>query len=282
MSDLATFRQRIDEIDTELLKLLNERASVAKEIGVLKNREGLPVYAPEREDRLLRGLVEKSHGPLGGEAIRAIYREIMSASLALEKDIAIVCLGPSGSPTHQAARNKFGSSVRYVFRSHVDEVLKDVKDDESDCGVVPIEDPEHGLVSHTLDALAETDLSICAEIILPGDRTDETRSGARFFVMGRTPNPPSGNDHTLLLLRIEDKPGALVSALEPFKEFAINLSHFASRPASRGSQDIYFFVEAEGHTRDLQVKDLFRELSKRCRAVKILGSYPKQTLAATS
>ena len=79
----------------------------------------------------------------------------------------------------------------------------------------------------------------------------------------------------MLLLRIEDKPGALVSALEPFKALNINLSHFASRPAAHGSHDIFFFVEAAGHARDLQVADLFRELSRSCRAVKVIGSYPK-------
>ena len=80
---------------------------------------------------------------------------------------------------------------------------------------------------------------------------------------------------TMLMLRIEDKPGALVSALEPFKTLSINLSHFASRPAAHGSQDIFFFVEAVGHIRDLQMVDLFRELSRCCRAVKVIGSYPK-------
>jgi prephenate dehydratase len=79
----------------------------------------------------------------------------------------------------------------------------------------------------------------------------------------------------MLMLRIEDKPGALVSALEPFKELGINLTHFASRPAMKGSNDIFFFLEADGHTKELQMADLFRELSKNCRAVKVLGSYPK-------
>ena len=79
----------------------------------------------------------------------------------------------------------------------------------------------------------------------------------------------------MLMLRIENKPGKLVSALEPFKELGINLNHFASRPAMKGSNDIFFFVEADGHTKDLQSSDLFRELSKNCRAVKVLGSYPK-------
>ena len=279
MSDLDPLREKIDAIDTELLRLLNERACVAKEIGAIKNREGLPVYSPEREDRVLRGLVDRSVGPLTPDAIRSIYREIMSASLALEKNMAIACLGPSGSLSHQAAKSKFGSSVRYLFFSHTEDVLHDVKRDEADCGVVPINDSEHGLANSTLDQLAETDLSICAEIYLRSDDSGDVEP-SRFFVLGRTGNTPSGNDKTMLMLRIEDKPGALVSALEPFKSLSINLSHFASRPASRGSQDIFFFVEASGHTKDLQIADLFRELSKRCRAVKVLGSYPKTDASA--
>ena len=107
MSDLDELRRRIDSIDDELLRLLNERAVVAKEIGAIKNREGLPIYSPEREDRVIRSLIERSEGPLTPEAIRAIYCEIMSAALAVEKDVAIACLGPAGSPAHQAAKSKF-------------------------------------------------------------------------------------------------------------------------------------------------------------------------------
>lgn len=275
MSDLSELRQQIDALDGELLRLLNQRAELAREIGVIKNRESLPIYSPDREMKLLRSLVERSEGPLRPEAIRAIYREIMSASLALEKDIAIACLGPSGSTSHQAALGKFGSSVRYTFASEIHGVFSEVGEDRADCGVVPLEDPAHGLVNLTLDELASTELTICAEII--EEACDAEGSPARYLVLGRTPNPPSGNDKTMLMLRIEDKPGALVSALEPFKELEINLSHFASRPALRGSEDIFFFVEAAGHTRDLQASDLFRELSKKCRAVKVLGSYPEAT-----
>ena len=272
MSELSGLRAKIDEIDSALLGLLNERAVVAREIGAIKSREGLPIYAPEREDRVIRGLIERSQGPLRPEAIRAIYCEIMSAALAQEKDIAIACLGPSGSPSHQAARSKFGSSVRYVFLGGIDEVFHGVRSEQADCGVVPIDDPDHGLAIQTLDQLAETDLSICAEI--PLSTGSERVDAARFFVLGRNASPPSGNDLTMLMLRIEDKPGALVAALEPFKSHSINLNHFASRPAARGSKDTFFFVEAKGHTRDFQMSDLFRELSKRTRAVKVIGSYP--------
>jgi len=272
MSDLAELRQRIDSIDGELLKLLNERTTIAREIGVIKSRESLPIYSPDREMKLLRSLVERSEGPLRPEAIRAIYREIMSAALAVEKDVAIACVGPIGSPSYQAALGKFGSSVRYTFSAEIAGVLEEVASDQADCGVIPLEDPSHGLVNQTLDALAETDLSICAEVI--PDSAD-SRISARYLVVGRQANAPSGHDQTMLMLRIEDKPGTLVSALEPFKELDINLNHFANRPAPKGSNDIFFFVEADGHTRELQLKDLFRELSKKCRAVKVLGSYPK-------
>lgn len=274
MSELDGMRERIDALDGELLKLLNERARIAQEIGVIKSRESLPIYSPDREMKLLRSLVERSEGPLRSEAIRAIYREIMSAALAVEKDVAIACIGPIGSPSYQAALGKFGSSVRYTFSPEIAGVFEEVGNDRADCGVVPLEDPAHGLVNQTLDALAANELSICAEI-MPDSASEDARSAARYLVLGRQPNAPSGHDQTMLMLRIEDKPGTLVSALEPFKELAINLNHFASRPAMKGSNDIFFFVEADGHTKDLQIADLFRELSKKCRAVKVLGSYPK-------
>lgn len=275
MSDLETLREKIDKLDTQLLDLLNQRAEVACAIGEIKHREGLPIYAPEREEKLLRSLVERSQGPLRAEAIRAIYREIMSASLSLEKDVIIACFAGPGLACHQAARSKFGSSVRYTFHQEIDEVFAAVARNEADCGVVPIEGTDNGPISQTLDALAETDLSICAEIIMESENPGENVTSGRYLVLGRAPNPPSGDDQTLIVLRIQDKPGALVSALEPFKTGEINLGHFASRPASKGSEDIFFFVEASGHTRDMQSADLFRELSKRCRAVKVLGSYPK-------
>lgn len=278
MSDLSQLRTRIDEIDAELVRLLNERARLAKEIGALKHREGLPVYSPEREVSLLRSLLEKSDGPLRPESLRAIYREIMSASLALEKDTCIACLGPSGSPTHQAAKEKFGSSVRYLPLPDVPGVFRSVRAGDADCGVVPLETLDHGLENATLDALADTDLAVCAQILVPGEDAGDPRRASRLLVLARGPNPPTGHDLTLLVLRVEDKPGALVSSLEPFKEHRINLHHFAARPASKGSSDIFFFVEAEGHSRDLQVDDVLRDLSKKCRAVKVLGSYPRPSL----
>lgn len=268
MSDLDSLRQKIDALDTELLRLLNQRASLAKEIGVIKNRASLPIYSPDREMKLLRSLVERSEGPLRPEAIRAIYREIMSASLALEKDIAIACLGPSGSPAHQAALGRFGSSVRYRHGYTVGEVFEETANEQADCGVVPLEEPGHGYTASTLDYLAASNLHICAEIV-----SDPT-GGARFIVLGRQLNRASDTDRTMILLRIEDKAGALVSALEPFRKLGVNLVHFASRPAKETS-DTLFFVEADGHRDDLEKSGLLEDLAENCREVKVLGSYPK-------
>ncbi|MFV0337385.1 MAG: chorismate mutase [Chthoniobacterales bacterium] len=274
MPDIKHFRTQIDDVDKQLLVLLNRRLELAQEIGKIKNREGLPIYAPEREEQLLRSLIARSEGPLSERALRAIYREIMSAALALEKNIIIACYGETGNPSHQAAIQKFGSSVTYTFFHEMEAAFTSVESDEAECVVVPIEYHDSGAVNVTLDALATTSLSICAEIYLPLSISKDSAND-RFLVLGRKANPPSGEDLSILLLRIEDKPGSLVSALEPFKDHEVNLSHFASRPAAKGSEDVFIFIEAGGHIEDTATKELFRELSKRCRAVKALGSYPK-------
>ncbi len=267
ISDLDNLRKQIDALDTDLLRLLNQRAMLAKEIGVIKNRASLPIYAPDREMKLLRSLVERSEGPLRAESIRAIYREIMSASLALEKDIAIACFGPSGSPAHQAAIGRFGSSVRYHPCDSVAAVFSETSAKRADCGVVPIEEPGHGHTSLTLDSLGTTDLHICAEIL--------TADGAKFLVLGTQANKPSGSDRTMIMLRIENKAGALVSALEPFRVLGVNLIHFASRPTPEDSASTLFFVETDSHREDLEKTGLLSELSGVCSELKVLGSYPK-------
>ncbi len=279
MSELSIIREKIDAIDTKLLNLLNDRAKLALEVGKVKSRDGLPIYAPDREQLLLRGLMEKNEGPLSEQAIRAIYREIMSAALALEKNVVISCCGSEGGACHQAARAKFGSSVSYAFFSEVSELFTAVGKGESDCGVVPIEEAGHGAASLTLDALTATELTICAEIVSnPDGSPGESDNSSSYFVVACTATAITGADRTTLLLRVEDRPGALVDALEPFRDAELNLNHLASRPASKGSEDVFFFVEVDGHSRQENFGEVLRELSRRCRAVKVLGSYPKTAL----
>jgi chorismate mutase/prephenate dehydratase len=163
---LSEIRKKIDDIDTMLLELLNERADFVHEVGLLKRKEGVEIYAPEREEQLLRSLVKRSRGRLPEASIRAIYREIMSASLALEKDLSIAYFGPVATNTHQAARSKFGASVEYTPQVSIADVFDAVARGTADYGVVPIENSTEGAVNHTLDVFMDSDLRICAQILL--------------------------------------------------------------------------------------------------------------------
>jgi len=164
--NLDDIRIGIDKIDSQLLDLLSQRADLVHEVGVVKKRDGLQIYAPEREEALLRKLVEMNQGRLPEKSIRAIYREIMSAALALEDDLQIAYLGPEGTWTHQAAIKKFGHSVAYSAQPNFAEVFDQVSRRKADYGVVPIENSTEGAVSHTLDLFVDSPLQICAQILL--------------------------------------------------------------------------------------------------------------------
>ena len=140
MEDLKQLREGIDAIDAQLLELLNGRARLAQEIGKIKERNGRPVYAPERAEQLMRRLIREGKGPLDEQAIRAIYREIMSASLALEKDTVIACQGCVAGLAHLAAKQQFGSSVRYTFHSVPAGLFEAVSGGKADCGVIPFDE----------------------------------------------------------------------------------------------------------------------------------------------
>lgn len=164
--NLDDIRNQIDTIDQELLDLLSRRAELVHEVGVVKKRDGLQIYAPEREEALLRRLIEMNRGRLPERSIRAIYREIMSAALALEDDLRIAYLGPEGTWTHQAAIKKFGHSVEYSPQPNFSDVFDQVARRKASYGVVPIENSTEGAVSHTLDLFVDSPLHICAQILL--------------------------------------------------------------------------------------------------------------------
>ncbi len=163
---LDDIRKKIDQIDTQLLDLLSQRADAVHEVGLIKKQEGLQIYAPEREDALLKSLAAKNNGRLPEKSIRAIYREIMSAALALEDDLKISYLGPEGTWTHQAAISKFGHSVNYTPQTSFSDVFDQVARHQTDYGVVPIENSTDGAIASTLDLFVESHLRICAQILL--------------------------------------------------------------------------------------------------------------------
>lgn len=166
---LADIRTKIDAVDEQIIRLLNERADLVHEVGVIKKADGQPIYAPEREEKVLRALAAKAvemKSRLPETSIRAIYREIMSAALALEKDLTIAYFGPHATNTHQAARSRFGTSVSYVPQVTIADVFDAVARGRADYGVVPIENSTEGAVNHTLDVFMESDLRICAQILM--------------------------------------------------------------------------------------------------------------------
>jgi chorismate mutase/prephenate dehydratase len=146
---------------------LNDRTKLVLDIGQLKRDAGEEIYSPDREDAVLRRIVEKGDGPLPAESLHAIYREVMSASLALEKPLVIAFLGPEATYSHMAVIKKFGSSLKYEPLPSISDVFTEVSKGRADYGVVPIENSTEGAVTHTYDMFVDSELKICAQIVLP-------------------------------------------------------------------------------------------------------------------
>lgn len=163
---LSDLRKKIDVLDAKLVQLLNDRAELSLSIGKEKIKQKKSIYCPEREKEILTRLKTLNRGPMADDAFEAIYREIMSSSLALEKTLHVAYLGTEGSFTYMAAKKRFGSSVDYISCSSILEVFQKVERDECDYGVVPIENSVEGAVTHTFDLLVDSDLKICRQELL--------------------------------------------------------------------------------------------------------------------
>lgn len=165
--NLDELRKQIDALDEKIVELLNQRAEIVVQVGRIKNADGTPVYAPDREKIVLDRIRRMNQGPLPDRTITAIYRELMSGSLALERPQRIAYLGPEGSFSHLAAMSKFGASVEYEAVTAIRGVFEEITAQHADFGIVPIENSTGGGVIDTLDALVETDVKVCAEINQP-------------------------------------------------------------------------------------------------------------------
>lgn len=165
MSDeLTRLRKQIDAIDTEFLRLLNERAKLAQAVGHLKDGQ---VYRAEREAQVLRRLCAENPGPLKPENIEHLFREIMSACRDLEQHLRIAYLGPQGTFSQAAAYKHFGHAVGEVPGGTIDEAFRAVETGRADYAVVPVENSTEGTVSRTLDLIVGSPLKICGEVLLP-------------------------------------------------------------------------------------------------------------------
>lgn len=163
---LEELRKKIDEIDCQLVKLLNERASVVVEIGKLKNKTDKPIYSPDREKEVFAKITAANEGPLPDRCLKAIWRELMSGSFVLERPLRIGYLGPAGSFSHTAAMLKFGQSVEYEPLADITSIFDEVSKGHCDLGLAPVENTMGGGVIETLDALIDSDVKICAEVLM--------------------------------------------------------------------------------------------------------------------
>jgi chorismate mutase/prephenate dehydratase len=162
---LNLLRKEIDRLDGELLKLVNQRAALAQQIGHLK--ENGAVLRPEREAQVLQRAQDNNTGPLGKQAIAQLFTEIMSQCRALEAPLTVAYLGPQGTFSETATLKRFGSAVQSKPCSTIDDVFHIVEDGTANYGVVPVENSSEGAIGRTLDMLMQSDLQVCGEIILP-------------------------------------------------------------------------------------------------------------------
>ncbi|QIB64671.1 prephenate dehydratase [Kineobactrum salinum] len=190
--DLNQVRADIDAIDRDIQALITRRAECAQRVAQIKLAEmlaarsrGEPVtevnyYRPEREAQVLQRIIERDRGPLGGTTVAHIFREIMSACLALERPLQVAYLGPEGTFTQAAALKHFGHAAICVPQHTIDAVFAEVQSGDCNYGVVPVENSTEGMVSHTLDSFMDSPLKISGEV--------EMRIGHHLLVAAATPS----------------------------------------------------------------------------------------------
>ncbi|MEK6699411.1 MAG: prephenate dehydratase [Nitrospirota bacterium] len=177
MSRIQELRKKIDELDDRLLDLLNERARIVIEIGNIKKNEKLEFHSPSREREILERLTTRNKGPFPQDTLKAVYREILSSSLSLERPLRIAYLGPRATFTHMAGMQQFGLAAQYVPVESIKDVFSEVERGRADFGVVPVENSTEGVVNYTLDMFIDSGLKIYAEIMLEVSQNLMNRSG---------------------------------------------------------------------------------------------------------
>ena len=163
---LAALRAQIDRIDRELVGLMNARAEVARQIGHLKKSSGQETYDPSREEMVLERVTATNQGPLSADSLKAVYRELISGSRAIEQPLRVAHLGPAWTYSHLAALHRFGSSVEFVPVASISAAFEEVHAGHSHYGVVPLENSTDGRIADTLDNFSRLPVKICAEVPL--------------------------------------------------------------------------------------------------------------------
>src|SRR4030066_57789 len=215
--DIDYLRKEINALDSKIVDLLNKRAKIVLKIGEIKKQKQTQIYVPNREQEVYSRIKSQNKGPLTDECLVAIYRELMAGSLVLEKAIKVSYLGPEGTFSYFAAKQKFGSSVEYVPARGIDDVFRDVAGGRSDYGIVPVENSTEGGIRETLNMFVEFAsksgnegqyyaVIANAEIaqlyglnILFKNIEDNPSNITRFFVLSKDYGAPSGRDRTAVM-----------------------------------------------------------------------------------
>lgn len=174
---LLPLREQIDAIDAQILDLLSRRGKIAQQVGHVKAETNAPVFRPEREAQVLRGVAERNPGPLKDRDVQTIFREIMSSCRALEKRVTVAYLGPSGTFSEQAVYQQFGTAIETLPCVSIDEVFRATEAGTADFGVVPVENSSEGAINRTLDLMLATTTVISGEISIPVHHSLMTRTG---------------------------------------------------------------------------------------------------------
>ena len=206
----------------------------------------------------------------------------MAGAIALQKRTVVACLGPTGTFSHAAAREKFGAALEYVHCANIAGVFQAISRGEADYGVVPIENGTGSGVSETMDRLAEDrSVSIISETFLPVGHAllarniqASSENITRFLVIGRQSTRSTGRDKTSLIVHVPDEVGALHRMLEPFVERGISLTRIESRPSKGRASEHAIFLDLEGHVEDEPVRRALAEIERLAGEVLVLGSYP--------
>lgn len=159
-------RMKIDEIDTRILRLLNKRAEIACLAGKMKSQQGFSAYDPAREEEILNRLISENQGPFPDHSLSFVFREVLSACRGLEAELSVAYLGPPASYSHVACLRHFGTSIRAVPVEGILDVFDGVEKKRVTYGVIPVENSNEGSVNVTLDALMESEVRICGEVLL--------------------------------------------------------------------------------------------------------------------
>lgn len=350
---LNEFREKINNIDSKLVELLDERAGLVKSIGEYKKSNNIPVYQPEREKEIKETVLSRSKNVFPKSGLMQIFTEIVSAARSLEEPITVSFLGPEGTYNEMAVRKHFGSSVIMKPLASVPDVFRQVENGKMDYGVVPIENSLEGTVNLTLDEFVDSPLVVIGEVyvnihhnlmanvskiseikriyshpqsfaqcriwletnmpnvekievssngkaasMVPWEKSSAAIAGAiaaekyglsilseniedspenytRFWIIANKEHQFTNPDKTTILVSVKDKPGALLSLLEPFQRLNVNLSKIESRPSKRRPWDYLFFIDMERGINHPDTKKALEDIKENSVFLKVLGSYPK-------